>query len=63
MKEMPPGLAEKVWEIAGKVEWTAEDWKDAYHSITALFARIAARHAKAKIEASENRTTAGQTGK
>lgn len=49
-KTIPPKLAEKCWEAAGKVTWTIEDWADYYQSLTAVFARIAARHAASKAE-------------
>jgi hypothetical protein len=51
MTELPPEVAAKVWKVAASVEWTVEDWMDFYHTLTLLFARISARHAKRKIEA------------
>jgi uncharacterized protein (DUF2141 family) len=53
MTEIPQPLAAEVWKVAGSVKWTCEDWKDFYHSLTALFARISARHAKRMIDATE----------
>ena len=50
MKSVPPSLADQAWKIAGRVTWTVEDWADFYHSLTQVFIRIAARHAKAKLE-------------
>lgn len=52
MESMPPKMAEECWKIAGSVEWTVEDWQDFYQSLTAVFARIAARHAKSKVDKS-----------
>lgn len=53
MKPIPNPLAEQCWAIAAKVTWTAEDWADFYHALTSVFLRIAARHAKRKIEEAE----------
>lgn len=50
MTPIPPRLADQIWNIAGHIEWAAEDWQDFYESLTAVFARIAARHAKRKID-------------
>ena len=50
MKPVPQKIAEQAWEIAGLVTWTQEDWMDFYHCVTTAFVRIAARHAKRKIE-------------
>jgi hypothetical protein len=55
---MDSKLREQVWTVAGRVEWTEEDWRDFYDSLTAVFTRIAARHAREKIkEASAVRQT------
>lgn len=50
MNQMPQQLAEQVWKVGGQIEWSVEDWTDFYHSLTAFFARVCARHAKKKIE-------------
>ena len=54
--EMPPQLRDEVWKIAGQVEWTVEDWRDFHNSLTLFFARVAGRHAKAKIEAADDKS-------
>ena len=36
---------EELWEVASRVEWDADDWKDFYNGLTEVFARIADRHA------------------
>lgn len=48
---MSNDLREQVWSIAVSVEWTEADWRDFYESLTLVFTRIAARHAKSKIDA------------
>lgn len=50
MKPIPPRLADEVWKIAGHIQWTSEDWQDFYEALTAVFARISARHAKRQID-------------
>lgn len=47
--DMGSELREKIWTVAGSVEWTENDWRDFYDGLTAVFARIAARHAEKKI--------------
>jgi hypothetical protein len=48
-KTMDSRLRDQVWSIAASVEWSEADWRDFYKSLTAVFARIAARHAKSRI--------------
>lgn len=50
MPPIEPKLAAEVWKVAGSVEWTVDDWKDFYQSLTEFFARVSARHAKQKLD-------------
>jgi len=50
IEEIDPKTAAQVWELAGRITWTAEDWKTFYFAITRAFVEIVGRHAKEKIE-------------
>lgn len=49
IEQMDPKTAEQVWKIAGRVEWTVDDWKTFYWAITRAFAEIAYRHAVTRL--------------
>jgi len=50
IEEIDPKIAARAWELAGRIDWTSEDWKTFYFAITKAFLTIAYRHAKAKME-------------
>ena len=50
IEEIDPKLADRVWEMAGRIDWTAEDWRTFYFAITRAFVEIVGRHAKRKAD-------------
>lgn len=52
MKSLPDRkILDEIWEIATRIEWTVEDWKDFYRSLSMFFVRVVGRHAKNKLSA------------
>lgn len=49
IEEIDPKVADKVWELVGRIEWTAEDWTTFYFAITKAFVQIVGRHAKRRM--------------
>lgn len=49
IEEMDPQTREQVWNMAGRIQWTAEDWKTFHKYVTLAFATIVFRHAKERI--------------
>lgn len=44
---MDDATRKAVWNIAARVEWSEDDWRDFYEGLTLIFTRIAVRAAKA----------------
>lgn len=45
IEEIDPKIAARAWELAGRIEWTSEDWKTFYFAITKAFVEIVGRRA------------------
>lgn len=54
IEEIDPKIAARAWELAGRIEWTSEDWKMFYCAITKAFVEIVGRRARSEIEKNKN---------
>lgn len=54
IEEIDPKIAARAWELAGRIEWTSEDWKTFYFAITKAFVEIVGRRARSEIEKNKN---------
>lgn len=50
IEQIDKKLADQIWELGGKIDFTAEDWKSFYYAITKAFVEIVGRHAKRRVD-------------